>query len=396
MTSTAPARAPRTWWRARATALAVSGVLAFTALAAAPATGAVVERPTLTSITPAIGPAAGGQQFTATGTHLLNAKFLFEFENYATNVVCTATSCTGITPAGTYAGQAQQVFAITDGGNSLEENVTSTSTYTYYRVPQVSGISPASGTAAGGTQVTITGRDLIGANAITFGPGPGRKATNVNCPEYNTCTATTPPGTSGAAVDVQVTSPGGTSPANTAARFTYTSPLPTITSISPSIGPLGGGNWISITGTNLTGLDAVLFGANYASSGGCTTSTSCSALVPAGTAAGTVDVRTHTPQGWSPITPAARYTYGLPIVTGLSPNHGPAAGGNRVTINGVNLNGATAVTFGPGRKATNVNCTITSCTVTAPPGPVSRVNVQVTTPHGTSPANDGNLYSYKQ
>lgn len=390
MTSTAPARAPRTWWRARATALAVSGVLAFTGLVAAPATGAVVERPTLTSITPAIGPIAGGQQFTATGTNLLNAKFLFEFENYATNVTCTATSCTGTTPAGTYSGQAQQVFAITDGGNSLEENVT----YTYYRTPQVTGISPASGTAAGGTQVTITGKNLIGATAITF--GPGRKVANVNCAEYTVCTATAPPGTTGAVVDVQVTSPGGTSAADAAARFTYTSPLPTITAISPNIGPLGGGNWISITGTNLTGLDAILFGANYASSGGCTTSTSCSALVPAGTAAGTVDVRTHTPQGWSPVTPAARYTYGLPVVTSLSPNYGPAAGGNRVTINGVNLNGATAVTFGPGRKATNVNCTLTSCTATAPPGPVTRVNVQVTTPHGTSPTADGNLYSYKQ
>ncbi|GHD80739.1 IPT/TIG domain-containing protein [Streptomyces goshikiensis] len=106
-------------------------------------------------------------------TNLLGAKILFEFENYATNVVCTATSCTGTTPAGKYACQPQPMIAVNDTGNSWEENVT----YTHYRIPQATGISPVSGTAAGGSQVTITGRDLTGATSITFGPkATGEKA----------------------------------------------------------------------------------------------------------------------------------------------------------------------------------------------------------------------------
>ncbi|MFH8640285.1 hypothetical protein [Streptomyces goshikiensis] len=53
------------------------------------------------------------------GTDLLGAKILFEFENYATNVVCTPTSCTGTTPAGKYACQPQPVIAVKRHGQLL-------------------------------------------------------------------------------------------------------------------------------------------------------------------------------------------------------------------------------------------------------------------------------------
>ncbi|MCX5078592.1 IPT/TIG domain-containing protein [Streptomyces sp. NBC_00513] len=58
------------------------------------------------------------------------------------------------------------------------------------------------------------------------------------------------------------------------------------------------------------------------------------------------------PYGWSPTTPAARYAYGPPTVTSISPATGPAGGGNKVTLTGTNLADTTAVTFGPGGNAT--------------------------------------------
>ncbi|WP_327300120.1 IPT/TIG domain-containing protein [Streptomyces goshikiensis] len=392
MTSTALVCTPRGWWRVRATALVAAGVTAFAALAAAPvsagAAGTAAERPTVTSITPAVGPAVGGQQFTVTGTNLLGARILFEFENYATNVVCAATSCTGTTPAGKYAGQPQPVIAVNDTDNSLEENVT----YTHYRIPQVTGVSPASGTAAGGSQGTITGRDLTGATSITF--GPGRKATNLNCPESTTCTATSPSGTAGTGVDVQVTSPGGTSAVNTAARFAYTSTLPTVTALSPNSGPVAGGNLVTITGTNFTCVDSVAFGTKYAASGNCSSDTACTMRVPAGVT-GIVDVRVHNPYGWSAAVAADRYAYGPPTITAINPATGPAGGGNKVTLTGTNLADTYAVTFGPGHNATGLSCTATSCTVTAPAGAsLSKVPVQAVNAAGTSPAASATMYSY--
>jgi YVTN family beta-propeller protein len=83
-----------------------------------------------------------------------------------------------------------------------------------------------------------------------------------------------------------------------------------------------------------------------------------------------------------------------PTVTALSPTTGPAAGGNTVTITGTNLSGATAVAFGPGNNATNISCTATTCTATAPPAAAGTVDVQVTTPGGTSATSSADQYTY--
>ncbi|ADI09475.1 cell surface receptor IPT/TIG domain protein [Streptomyces bingchenggensis BCW-1] len=66
----------------------------------------------------------------------------------------------------------------------------------------------------------------------------------------------------------------------------------------------------------------------------------------------------------------------------ISPNSGPASGGNTVTITGVNLGGATSVRFGTKSAAITSN-TPTQVVVTAPSGS-GAVNVTVTTPGGNS------------
>ena len=49
-------------------------------------------------------------------------------------------------------------------------------------------------------------------------------------------------------VDVTVTTPSGTSATSSADQFTYLA-APTVTGISPTAGPLGGGTVVTITGT---------------------------------------------------------------------------------------------------------------------------------------------------
>jgi hypothetical protein len=102
--------------------------------------------------------------------------------------------------------------------------------------------------------------------------------------------------------------------------------------------------------------------------------TAITVKVPAGT--GMVDVTVTTPNGGtSAVVTGDEYTYG-PVVSGISPNMGPAAGGTFVTISGSGFTGATAVTFG-GTAASYVVMNDTTISATAPVGTVP-ANVVVT------------------
>jgi hypothetical protein len=83
--------------------------------------------------------------------------------------------------------------------------------------PAVTGISPNTGPAAGGTQVTISGSNLS-AGTVAFG---ATSATGVVC-TASSCTATAPAGSG--TVDVRVTTTGGTSAIVSADQFTYQAP----------------------------------------------------------------------------------------------------------------------------------------------------------------------------
>jgi hypothetical protein len=86
--------------------------------------------------------------------------------------------------------------------------------------PTVTGISPTSGPAAGGTPVTITGTGFTGATAVAF----GGQAVAPNVVSDTQISATSPPGAG--TVDVTVTGPGGTSATSNADKFTYNQPPP--------------------------------------------------------------------------------------------------------------------------------------------------------------------------
>jgi hypothetical protein len=171
--------------------------------------------------------------------------------------------------------------------------------------PTVTGVNPATGPAAGGTSVTITGTNLTGASAVDFG---GAAASHVSVVSATSVTATSPAGSG--AVDVTVTTPGGTSATSTADQFTYQAPVipaPTVTGVSPATGPAAGGTSVTITGTNLTGASAVDFGGAAATDVTVVSPTSITATSPAGS--GTVDVTVTTPGGTSAASSADEFTY---------------------------------------------------------------------------------------
>ncbi len=274
-----------------------------------------VAAPTVTSISPSAGPTAGGTSVTITGTNLTGATSVTIGGASATGVtVVNSTTITATTPSGT-AG-AKDVVVTTSGGTG-----TGTSLFTYYAVPTVTGISPSSGSTAGGTSVTITGTNLSGATSVTIG---GAAATGVSVVNSTTITATTPAGTVGAK-DVAVTTPGGTGTGT--GLYTYVA-APTVTGISPNSGSAAGGTSVTITGTSFTGATGVTIGGASATGVTVVNATTITATTPAGTA-GAKDVVVTTSVGSG--TGTGLFTYltvpGAP--TGVS----ASAGDTQATIN---------------------------------------------------------------
>ncbi|MGH2596507.1 MAG: IPT/TIG domain-containing protein, partial [Actinomycetota bacterium] len=108
-------------------------------------------------------------------------------------------------------------------------------------------------------------------------------------------TATVPAGATNGLITV--VAPGGT--VNSATSFTVTSPppLPTVTSLSPTTGPVG--TTVTITGTNFTGATAVKFHGVQAVFT-LNSDTTITATVPSGATTGLVAVVTPTGTGKSP------------------------------------------------------------------------------------------------
>ncbi|MGZ4217191.1 MAG: IPT/TIG domain-containing protein [Solirubrobacteraceae bacterium] len=252
--------------------------------------------------------------------------------------------------------------------------------------PAVTGISPASGPAASGTTVTITGTDFDNASDVEVGNTP---ATSFTVDSPTQITAIAPPGNG--TVDITVTTPGGTSATSDADQYTYI-PAPSVTGIDPASGPTVGGTAVTITGTYLSNASDVEFGNTPATSFNPDGPDQITATAPAGT--GTVDITVTTPSGTSSTSDADQYTYiPAPSITGVSPASGPEAGGTTVTITGTDLTGTTDVEFGS-TPATDVSVGgPTQITATAPPG-TGTVHVTVTTPSGTSATSSADEYSY--
>ncbi len=115
----------------------------------------------------------------------------------------------------------------------------------------VNAVRPARGATGGGTAVTITGSGFAQGAAVTFGGKPARK---VNVVSSTRITAVIPAGPLGA-VPVGVRNPG--LPVTLLeGGFTYVA-APTITSVKPARGPVGGGTKVTIAGTGF-GPDAVV------------------------------------------------------------------------------------------------------------------------------------------
>jgi hypothetical protein len=83
--------------------------------------------------------------------------------------------------------------------------------------PVISSISPAAGSVNGGNLVTITGKRLSGTTQVLFGASRISDVSNISATEIR---VTAPKHVTGE-VDIRVTTPAGTSPVSSKARYGY-------------------------------------------------------------------------------------------------------------------------------------------------------------------------------
>lgn len=260
--------------------------------------------PVVTGVSPSSGPIAGGTSVTLTGTGFSGATAVAFGTGGASGTALTVVDDSHITvvsPAHS-AGQVN-VFVTTPVGTSA---AVAADRFTYLPPPPVvSSVSPSSGPAAGGTSVTITGSGFTGATGVSF--GTGHAAASYTVVSSTTITAVSPAGSVGA-VNVFVTTAGGTSSAVTADRFTYLA-APVVTAVSPSTGPIEGGTSVTISGKNFTGATGVMFGSGGSLVAVTVLSDTQLQVVTPAHSAGVLNVFVVTPGGTSAAVTADRFTY---------------------------------------------------------------------------------------
>ncbi|MEI9978433.1 MAG: IPT/TIG domain-containing protein [Edaphobacter sp.] len=169
--------------------------------------------PTITSLSQ-ISATAGGAGFTltVTGTNFISGATV--------NWNGTALSTTVESPTELQAAVPASLIATAGTATITVTNSTGTSVGTAFTVnvpaPAITGLSPAIGTPAGGTSVTITGTSFTGATAVNFG---STAAASFTVNSDTSITAVSPAGTG--TVDIAVVTPAGTSATVTADQYTF-------------------------------------------------------------------------------------------------------------------------------------------------------------------------------
>jgi hypothetical protein len=348
------------------------------------------DRPTLSGLTPAAGRAEGGTRVTLTGSG-------FSTDEAGTNrVTFGGLPATGVsvlsdselqctTPSGV-AGATVDVALVNRNGSA-----TLAGSFRYYARPTLAGLSPSSGRAEGGTQVTLTGSgfsaDEAGTNLVTFG---GLPATGVSVLSDSELLCTTPSGAAGATVDVALANQNGS--ATLPGAFLYHA-APVLLALTPDHGPASGGD-VLLSGSGFlapgAGAPTLTFDGLPATLVAVLDDARVSCRAPAGAPGSRVDVTLANANGSSTLSAAYRY-HAAPTLTGVEPSRGPSTGGTRVTLRGtgfqVDQPGATLVVFGGSLATEVVVLDDASVACTTPSGiPDMAVNVTLANANGQGTA----------
>jgi CshA-type fibril repeat protein len=206
-----------------------------------------VVAPAVTSISPASGSTDGGTSVSIDGTGFTAATAV-DFGSAAATAFTVDSATKIIATAPPRSAGTVDIRVTTAGGTSP---ASSADRFTFVTPPTITTLGATSGSAAGGTTVTITGTGFTQPLTVTFG---GTAATTVTVDSDTGITATAPAHAAGT-VDVRVTTAGGVSAITKADKFTYTAPAPA--NQPPAFTAAASNTGQSVTaGTGLTALAA--------------------------------------------------------------------------------------------------------------------------------------------
>lgn len=287
-------------------------------------------RPTVTApLSPASGLQSGGTSITILGTNFLGAVSVTVNGLPATSVsVSGGTQITCVSPAGDVTGPVP--ITVT---SSTHGAVTVPNGFTYVPVVTIQPpVSPDNGPSQGGTTVTLTGQNFLGALTVRFG---SNNATNVVVTGGTTITCTTPAGTAGLTSVSVITPNNGT--ASLANAFTYNAPPTIAPPISPASGPQSG-TPITINGTNFGGTVSVTVGALPATNVVVTSGTRITCDAPAVATPGDVGVTVVSSSNGS-VTLANAFTYNPSVTLNVSNSSAAGSGPTGIATGDLNRDG---------------------------------------------------------
>ncbi|MES1241844.1 MAG: IPT/TIG domain-containing protein [Acidobacteriota bacterium] len=340
----------------------------------------VVPAPALFSLSPVFGPLAGGTDVTINGQNFVaGARARFGGVDATQTTFLGSTQLRATTPATATAGFVNVKVTNPDG------QAGSLSGAFEYRLPPApvpTSLSPVAGPLGGGTQVTINGQNFVNGAVARFG---GIDAPTIFL-SSSQLRATTPAMAAAGSVNVRVTNPDGQFGSLSNAFEYRVPPVPSITALSPTFGPVGGGTEVTINGQNFVTGARARFGGLDAQ----TTflgPTQVRAVTPVAMAAGRVTVRVVNPDGQAAVlTDGFEYRLGpAPRIDSVIPGRGPAPTSIPVTVFGANFAVGCTVRFGgvDSPRVTVQNAGQLTADTPAPAAP-GVVNVRVTNPDGQS------------
>jgi IPT/TIG domain len=238
---------------------------------------------TVTSFTPTCGPVGTSVTITGTGfTDAAGAVVDFNGTNQPSTSGLTNTSVTALVPGGATTGK----ITVEVPGGSADTPSASVFVVGAAAAPTITTFTPGSGPI--GTTVNITGTNFGCTTAVKFNNISATFTLN----SATSITATVPTGaTTG---KISVTNTFNTTTTATSVTDFVVVPAPTITSFTPTFGPVG--TSVKITGTNFSGTGfsttSVKFNATTATSFAVNSATQITATVPTGATTGKISVTT--------------------------------------------------------------------------------------------------------
>ncbi|WP_127532081.1 IPT/TIG domain-containing protein [Paenibacillus kobensis] len=309
--------------------------------------------PTITSLSATSGLVAGGDYIYVNGANFVNGVKVYMGSTEArVNYFYSASKLQILVPAGPSAGGAVDIKVVNPDG----QEGTLAAGYTY-NVPApepvtITAITPNTGLMSGGNYVYIDGVNFKANAQVTFG---------TNTVKINSLLSTTrvqvqvPASTVAGAVNVTLTNTDGQT-FTLAGGYTYTVPVPTITTLSPNHVALNTSASVYIDGTNFDPNMTVTVNGKSVAITSYYSSNRILIVVPASSTAGQVPIVVTLPSG-AAVT--ANFTYDAPppapapTITKLSATSGSATTVNYIYIDGSGF--ASGVKFYIGGVEATVN-----------------------------------------